>query len=239
MYDCVEEMYLTVLKSDGTEERRNVPLIKEHNLSINIDGVEAMSLVCTDERLRELVVGRLLIDGYISGIEDIEKISFDIAGERAEVVLKGDSASKESAVKSISSKEIEEKRLKLKPDIDEVFQLAKVFSEGMPIHSRTQGTHSCLLAQHGTIIFSCEDIGRHNTVDKAVGYAMLNNKNLSKCILYISGRVPVDMMQKIIKADIPVLVTKAVPTADAVKMAKEYGITLIVKAYPDQIEICD
>jgi hypothetical protein len=38
------------------------------------------------------------------------------------------------------------------------------------------------------------------------------------------------MMQKIIKADIPV---------DAVKMAKEYGITLIVKAYPDQIEICD
>ena len=85
----------------------------------------------------------------------------------------------------------------------------------------------------------CEDIGRHNTVDKAVGFSKLSGINLSECTLYISGRVPVDMMQKVIYSGIPVLVSKAVPTADSVRLAKKYGVTLIVKAYPDQIEICD
>ena len=47
------------------------------------------------------------------------------------------------------------------------------------------------------------------------------------------------MMKKVIYSGIPVLVSKAVPTLDAALLAKEYGVTLIVRAYPDQIEICE
>ena len=74
---------------------------------------------------------------------------------------------------------------------------------------------------------------------KAIGYAVLNEINLSECFLFISGRVLSDMMVHVIRSRIPLIVSKAVPTADAVRIAKEYGVTLIVKAYPDQIEICE
>ena len=47
------------------------------------------------------------------------------------------------------------------------------------------------------------------------------------------------MTRQVIRAGIPLLASKAVPMADAVSLAKEYGLTLIVKAYPDQMEICD
>ena len=56
--------------------------------------------------------------------------------------------------------------------------------------------------------FKAEDIGRHNAVDKAVGYAVLNDIPLSGCMIFTSGRVPVDMVEKVIVAGIPVLVSK-------------------------------
>ena len=109
----------------------------------------------------------------------------------------------------------------------------------MPVHNTTLGTHACILAHGEEILFTCEDFGRRNTVLKAIGYAILNGINLSECFLFISGRVLADMMYHVIHAGIPLLASKAVPTADAVSLAKEYGVTLIVKAYPDQIEICE
>ena len=85
--------------------------------------------------------------------------------------------------------------------------------------------------------FKAEDIGRHNAVDKAVGYAVLNDIPLSECMIFTSGRVPVDMVEKVIVAGIPVLVSKSVPTAESVELAEECNLKLICKAWPDQCEI--
>ena len=83
-----------------------------------------------------------------------------------------------------------------------------------------------------------KNIGGFLIVQKLNFFAILNDISMKELILYISGRVPADMMRKVIYSGIPVLVSKAVPTADAVELAERYGVTLIVKAYPDQIEIC-
>ena len=226
----VDKMYWTALKSDGTKERVEASLVVEHKLDVYVNGEKAVSLVCSNDQLEELVTGRLCTDGYISRKEDISKISFDASCERAEVALSADNdAADRRALEKVKTCDY---------NPEDVFEIAGRFAEGMPVHSMTKGTHSCILARGREMLYSCEDIGRHNTVDKAVGYALINGIDLTKCILYISGRVPTDMMQKVIRAGIPVLVSKAVPTADAVKMADEYGVTLIVKAYPDKIEIC-
>ncbi|SEP98318.1 FdhD protein [Lachnospiraceae bacterium NE2001] len=231
MNDIYDETFHTVIRSDGTKDIKARTLVKEHSLTVNINGSLKFSLICSDQLLKELVVGRLLTTGLINGLEDISEISFDDTNSNVNVHITGypDGRLVKRDLEKVS-----------KPDwsYEDIFCLAREFSEGMPVHSKTQGTHSCILSMKQEVLFKCEDIGRHNTVDKAVGYALMNSISLSECILYISGRVPVDMMEKVIYSRIPVIVSKAVPTIDSVRLAKEYGVTLIVKAYPDQIEVC-
>ena len=238
MKDFVDSGVSYIIRPDGTKERINVSLVKEHTLSIYINGEKKYSIVCSNDKLEELVIGRLLTEGLIHYQKDISEIKLGPSGEEAFVTL---------SVKPLTIEQsAESEPLKGRPGrvemtdwtYDTIFELAKFFSKGMPVHSVTRGTHSCMLARGSEVIFSCEDIGRHNTVDKAAGYALKNDINLSECILFISGRVPTDMMMKVIRTGIPVLVSKSVPTSEAVCLADKYGVTLIVKAYPDQLEIC-
>ena len=111
------------------------------------------------------------------------------------------------------------------------------FRENASLHRQTKGTHSCYLSHRGIYQGVFEDIGRHNALDKAVGYALINGLSFQDCILFTTGRVPVDMVKKAVTAGIPVLVSKAVPTMDAVEMAKRYHLTLICKAWPDSYEL--
>ena len=223
-----------VIKADGSEQIKKVTLVREHSLTISINGKHISDIICTNELLKELVIGFLFTEGYIESSEDISDIIYDEACENADVILN----QSRTAGDKLSVREMKKvSPIEWKPEW--IFRLAESFSEGLPLHSKTQGTHSCLLAQGDQILFNCEDLGRHNIVDKAVGYALLKGISLSDSILYISGRVPVDIMKKVIYSGIPILVSKAVPTLDAALLAKEYGVTLIVRAYPDQIEICE
>ena len=66
---------------------------------------------------------------------------------------------------------------------------------------------------------------------------LLNDINPNECILYTSGRVPLDMIEKIDKAGIPVLVAKAVPTNRSIQFAKEKKIVLFARARKDSYEV--
>ena len=79
----------------------------------------------------------------------------------------------------------------------------------------------------GEIVFACEDLGRHNALDKAVGCAVLAGLPLAECVLYTSGRVPLDMVRKAIRAGVPVLVSKSMPTVQSAELAAEYGLQLV------------
>ncbi|MBR1855021.1 MAG: formate dehydrogenase accessory sulfurtransferase FdhD [Lachnospiraceae bacterium] len=118
-----------------------------------------------------------------------------------------------------------------------IFGIANAFAQDSALHKSTGGTHSCMLAVEDRILYKAEDIGRHNALDKAIGYAVREQLNRSECILFTTGRVPTDMVRKAAAAGIPLLVSKAVPTADAVDMARGNGITLICRAWPDSFEI--
>ena len=119
----------------------------------------------------------------------------------------------------------------------QIFDLADRFHAGMPLHEQTFATHSCFLAKGGELLFQCEDIGRHNALDKAIGYALRHGIPLSQCIIYSSGRIPTDMAMKAIRAGIPILSGKAAPTAEAVELAKAYGLTLVCAARRDRMKL--
>lgn len=118
-----------------------------------------------------------------------------------------------------------------------VFRLADAFAKEQPLYAATRSIHSCILSRCGRVLFSCEDIGRHNALDKAIGYALLHEIPLSECEVYTSGRIPLDMTKKVIRAGIPVLVSKAAPTVEAVELARSFGIMVIGQARPDSFRL--
>lgn len=118
-----------------------------------------------------------------------------------------------------------------------IFSLADRFAKGMPLHKETWCTHSCFLAMEDQLLFQCEDIGRHNALDKAIGYALLHGINLTRCIVYSSGRIPTDMAEKAIRAGISILSSKASPTQEAVELAGRYHLTLVCNARRDSMRV--
>ena len=89
----------------------------------------------------------------------------------------------------------------------------------------------------GEILRRAEDIGRHNALDKVLGWALMQGIPLEECIVYTSGRIPVDMVMKVIRAGVPVLASKAMPTRESVLLAEEFGLSLIGAARKDSMVV--
>ena len=111
-----------------------------------------------------------------------------------------------------------------------MYAFDEAFHQDMPLHEATWSTHSCFLAYKGKIVYSCEDIGRHNALDKAIGYALMQDYDFHECAVFTTGRLPIDMITKVIRAGIPLVASKKTPTAEAVKLAQEYGLTMLGRA---------
>lgn len=223
---------VTLIGADGRKTETEVSLLCEHELSLFVNEQFVARLICTNQHLNELVMGRLLTDGFIECADDVYKILFCKNKTEVRVFLKNDI--KPEAAPDEEKSRRRPFRVLPKPEYkpEWIFSMAEHFERGTALHDMTASTHSCTIARKGEILFTCEDIGRHNAVDKAVGFALSTGIPLSECILYTSGRVPVDMAQKSIAAGIPILASKSVPTAQAVDLARKYGLLIIGKTRP-------
>ena len=251
-------------RADGSARAFRDSIQTESLLEVRVNGLPLMRVACIADHLAELVVGRLFTDGSISGMDDIASIEISDEPLRVDVQLaEGVPAPQSgrildvpthggaSTIAGIGTAPAPAEPgaahtaalPRLEPvvpipwNVERIFELARVFDADSPAHARTFAAHSCYLATADELLFCCEDLGRHNAFDKAIGSGLMAGVDLSRCIVFTSGRVPIDMVAKAIRARIPILVSKAVPTDKTIQIARNHNLTLICSAHPDAIRV--
>ena len=103
----------------------------------------------------------------------------------------------------------------------------ELFESPGDLFQSTGCAHSCALVTEGKVQCCMEDIGRHNALDKVIGYALKNGIPMAKSIVFSSGRISQDYLEKVIKAGFRIVVSRAAVTAGAVALARSEGITML------------
>jgi FdhD protein len=98
------------------------------------------------------------------------------------------------------------------------------------LHVKTGGIHVVVLADREGVIVRSEDIGRHNAMDRVIGYGLRNGTDFSKTFVICSGRISSEMARKCLIANIPIVISRGATTTLAIDIAKRTGLTIVAFA---------
>jgi len=226
-------------------------LAAEEPLEIRIGGVPLTVTMRTPGNDLELAAGFLLTEGIIESPEQIAGLRAKLPenGTKSNVVeveLKDSDFDSEdlqrnfyaasscgicgkASINAIRVRGLRHLDSGFRVDPEMLCQLPEALRAEQEVFSRTGGLHAAALFDGaGQMLALREDIGRHNAVDKIVGWAVLEKKlPLSQNVMLVSGRGGFEIVQKALAAGIPILASVSAPSSLAVKLARELGLTLV------------
>lgn len=117
----------------------------------------------------------------------------------------------------------------LKISTKTILQLPEMLESAQEVFKHTGGLHACgLFGSNGILILQKEDVGRHNALDKLIGSLLVSDNLPARGkILMLSGRISFELVQKGVKAGIPIIAAIGAPSSLAISLAEEYGVTLV------------
>jgi FdhD protein len=223
------------LKLDGEEIRESMDcVVEESPLSIFINGRHFVTAMTSPNMVEEFILGYLFSERIINGLPDVE--SMEIEGRVARLIIS-------NPIKAIVPRKpvvsgcggiatfLDESKLPqinsdLLVDKNAIYEAMKAIFES-ELHASTGGVHSVGLFDEGGAICICDDIGRHNALDKAVGFGLIRGLDFSKTFVVSTGRISSEMALKCSVADIPLIASRGATTSLALVIAERTGLTVI------------
>lgn len=238
---------------DGAEVRRRDSLVTEEPLEVRVSAGGASGRVAVTMRTPghdfELAVGFLHGEGLLPGPP--RQVSYCADVDRPDqqfnvVTVEVDAPAPppparvglvSSACGVCGSGSLDELRDRgLRPvaagptvPVETLYGLPDALRSAQGLFIATGGLHGAgLFGPDGTLLAVREDVGRHNAVDKLVGWALLGGRlPLAGAVLLVSGRAGYEIVQKAVAAGIPVVASVSAPSSLAVSVAEEFGVTLV------------
>jgi len=216
----------------------------EKRLNISFNGKDFISLYCTPLMIKELVVGFLLTEGLITEIRP-EELRIEYGEEiMVDISIAGDLLTEGLITSRYVSGAIFGKKRnfgKIKDNFSLKAETLKIifkeFNQRSELFRLTGCFHGAALSDGERILVFAEDIGRHNAVDKVIGYSILENIPLYNKLMLLSCRLSSEIVSKCLRWNIPVVASRAAPTDLAIGIAETSGITVVGFLRDDRMNI--
>ena len=239
--------------ADGRLRRVQDSVAGEEPLEIRIGDAPLAVTMRTPGHDLELAAGFLFTEGLIQSREQLTSLKAITDGSRAsrgnvvvaqlanDVTLDSEQTRRnffansscgvcgKASIDSVRSRLLRPPNAAFRVTAETLCQMPEKLGSSQDIFGRTGGLHAAgLFTQTGELIVSREDIGRHNAVDKVVGWALQENRlPLSDVVLLVSGRCGFEIAQKAIVAGVPVVGSVSAPSSLAAQLARELNLTLV------------
>lgn len=237
--------------SDKSITERDDVVASDQAICVFVNDEFYRTLIATPTMIEELVVGHLLGEGVVKSMDDI--INVEISSTRVNVNLKENVnldnlninrliliSTACSALTPVRENQLNHLFVSsgISVEVSRILEMVNELNRRSEIFRTTGGTHSAMLCSTaGEVHIFSEDVGRHNAIDKVLGYGMIRRLDVSKCILVISGRQSSDMVLKAAHAGLPIVASMAGPLNSGINIAKSTGITLICFARGRRINV--
>lgn len=240
--DSETEKFSVLKLTEKESSSVEVEVARELPLTIILNDQELVTLLCSPADLRYLAVGFLFSEGLLRSKDEIKSVIVD--GERGVVRLRtledkefrkdllfkriissgcGRGASFYSAA-DVTSQKVESQ---MKISAGGIFALVGEFQHRSEVYLATHGVHSAALCDNKDILVFANDIGRHNAIDKIFGRCLLEDIPTNDRMIMTSGRISSEILHKVAKRAVPIIVSISAPTNLGVKIADDLGITLV------------
>jgi FdhD protein len=217
-------------------------VIGEIRFTIFVEDQELVTLMCSAWQLRALVVGFLYLEGLIEGVDDLEMLRVCREDRLADVRLANgfpDVPSRKiltsgctggvsfgKYLDQIEQFRVDDDGVRLLPA--QMYALLRELYDSSHLYRESGGVHTSIFAEPGAAEprYVAEDIGRHNTIDKLQGMALLDGLPTRGGVVLASGRISSEMLFKAAIMGVPVVGSRTSPTNLALIVADRLNITV-------------
>jgi FdhD protein len=231
---------------DGRRRSVQDCLAAEEPLEMRVNGSPVNITMRTPGHDAELLAGFLFTEGVvqsktqISGIRTVPRmknvIDAELAGQFDGAAWRRNFSAGSScgvcgkaSIEAVRRRDIRRPAQQLRISSALLCQLPEKLRAEQAVFGWTGGLHAAgLFTAEGELVVLREDVGRHNAVDKVIGWSLLHHQPpLSEYVLVVSGRGGFEIVQKALAAGIPVVASVSAPSSLAVRLARQFGLSLI------------
>lgn len=216
---------------------RQAALVREYPLRLIVNGREIATLIASPHELHLLVAGFLRLQGFVTSVDDFLVLSICEEFGTASVRIRGEipeqlrpvlTSGCGSGITFAMPDEIQPRVVGGGEPVapSQVFSLMERLALKAEQYRTHGGIHSAAAGRNGELLLYAEDLGRHNTIDRIAGEALLKGIDLSGCQLVTSGRVSTEMAAKAAQLGVSLIASRTSPTDMAVKLCEQAGICL-------------
>lgn len=227
-----------IVKQNQQPELVEGGIIEEASLSIYVNGKLLATVLCSPIDQESLALGLLYNEGLIYSIDEVKLVQLNVHQTAVDVWLKQADFDPPQRVilttgcsGGVTFQDITQTHPPLITDfsttVDAVLERMHDLQQAARLYQLVRGVHTASLAHADQLLFSAEDVGRHNAIDKLSGKALQKKMDTTDCLLLTSGRISSEMLGKAWRMKVPLVVSRTAPTSTAVQLADMWNICII------------